>query len=139
MAAPASTAGKEPPIAKESGSIEIADRLIDSITERFYLLPALMGSRRSESFEMTTATSNRPIWASCNKCVARFTSERAEFMIEGERERAVLVGNEIVQTRSWRFGFTAQQERELNQPQAGNGTAFVFDQPENGSLPRKHF
>jgi toxin ParE1/3/4 len=25
-------------IAKESGSIEIADRLIDSITERFYLL-----------------------------------------------------------------------------------------------------
>jgi plasmid stabilization system protein ParE len=25
-------------VAKESGSIEIADRLIDSITERFYLL-----------------------------------------------------------------------------------------------------
>src|SRR6202789_936217 len=26
-------------VAKESGSVEIADRLIDSITERFYLLP----------------------------------------------------------------------------------------------------
>jgi hypothetical protein len=25
-------------VAKESGSIEVADRLIDSITERFYLL-----------------------------------------------------------------------------------------------------
>ena len=34
----------------------------------------LIGSRRSESFEITTATSNLSIWASCNKCVARFTS-----------------------------------------------------------------
>jgi len=37
-------------VAKESGSIEIADRLIDSITMRFYLLACQphMGRRRDE-------------------------------------------------------------------------------------------
>jgi toxin ParE1/3/4 len=37
-------------VAKESGSIEIADRLIDSITERFYLLACHphIGRRRDE-------------------------------------------------------------------------------------------
>jgi toxin ParE1/3/4 len=37
-------------VAKESGSIEIADRLIDSITERFYLLARHphIGRRRDE-------------------------------------------------------------------------------------------
>jgi toxin ParE1/3/4 len=37
-------------VAKESGSIEIADRLIDSITERFYLLASHphIGRRRDE-------------------------------------------------------------------------------------------
>src|SRR5712671_2995230 len=37
-------------IAKESGSVEIADRLIDSITERFYLLACHphIGRRRDE-------------------------------------------------------------------------------------------
>jgi toxin ParE1/3/4 len=37
-------------VAKESGSVEIADRLIDSITERFYLLACHphIGRRRDE-------------------------------------------------------------------------------------------
>src|ERR1700691_2442638 len=37
-------------VARESGSIEIADRLIDSITERFYLLACHphIGRRRDE-------------------------------------------------------------------------------------------
>jgi toxin ParE1/3/4 len=37
-------------VAKESGSIEVADRLIDSITERFYLLAwhPHIGRRRDE-------------------------------------------------------------------------------------------
>jgi toxin ParE1/3/4 len=37
-------------VAKESGSIDIADRLVDSITERFYLLARHphMGRRRDE-------------------------------------------------------------------------------------------
>ena len=37
-------------LAKESGSIEVADRVIDSITERFFLLATYphMGRRRDE-------------------------------------------------------------------------------------------
>ncbi len=37
-------------VAKESGSVEIADRLIDSITERFFLLAShpYMGRRRDD-------------------------------------------------------------------------------------------
>ena len=37
-------------IAKESGSIEIADRVIDTVTDRFFLLARLpqMGRRRDE-------------------------------------------------------------------------------------------
>ena len=34
-----------------------------------------IGSSRSESFDTTTATSKRPMWASCMRCVARSTSE----------------------------------------------------------------
>src|SRR5260370_40061806 len=40
-------------IAKESGSIEIADRMVDSITERFFLLSRFphVGRRRDEDFD----------------------------------------------------------------------------------------
>src|SRR5258708_34590024 len=40
-------------IAKESGSIEIADRMVDSITERFFLLSRSphVGRRRDEDFD----------------------------------------------------------------------------------------
>ena len=39
-------------VAKESGSIEIADQLIDSITERFFLLAGhpYIGRRRDDDF-----------------------------------------------------------------------------------------
>jgi len=41
-------------VAKESGSIEIADRLIDSIVERFYLLACHphIGRRRDEDLRL---------------------------------------------------------------------------------------
>ena len=39
-------------VARESGSVEIADQLIDSITERFFLLSGhpYLGRRRDEEF-----------------------------------------------------------------------------------------
>lgn len=41
-------------IAKESGSIEIADRVIDSVTDRFFLLARFphMGRRRDEDLRL---------------------------------------------------------------------------------------
>ena len=41
-------------VAKESGSVEIADRLIDSITERFYLLACHphIGRHRDEDLRL---------------------------------------------------------------------------------------
>ncbi len=40
-------------LAKESASIEIADRMVDSITERFFLLSRFphVGCRRDEDFD----------------------------------------------------------------------------------------
>jgi hypothetical protein len=49
--------------------IEDTDLLAELLTHD------LIGSSRSESFDTTTAISKRPMWASCSRCVARFTSD----------------------------------------------------------------
>jgi len=68
-------------LAKESGSIEIADRVVDSITERFFLLARYphIGRRRDESqaiparretgFQSPNFSSRKATWSS----VARST------------------------------------------------------------------
>jgi plasmid stabilization system protein ParE len=56
-------------VAKESGSIEIADRLIDSITERFYLLASHLhiGRRLDEDLRQGCAVF---LWASMSSSTA---------------------------------------------------------------------
>jgi len=48
-------------VARESGSIEIADRLIDSITDRFYLLPSLCRSPQGGFAPRIEKFSRRPV------------------------------------------------------------------------------